>query len=250
MGQYSDLFEDDSKKQANIALRFGVESNPDESARAVYLAKRYNLPPGVVKEFKPDYETQAKVDDGIAVLDQSPKLRSWLAADPVRAELSHDDLANLGQQERTIKGFFQDIGTTALKATIALPQAAVGIANIPTFGYAGKAVEAVGIDFKRAQEMLSGTGGESPLNYSPAQQAANRRVESAQGFGDTIEAMIRNPSTIATTVGESSGLMLGGMGIGRMFLSALPKVPAWLAAAMGEGAIGAGAAAEQTRSGN
>lgn len=105
MGDYADLLDDGAsdKQRAGLNLRFGIEANPDAAARSTQLAQRYGLPPGVIDEFKPDYETRAKVEDSLAGLEQAPKLRGWLAADMNNAKVAHDDLGNLGALETTLR---------------------------------------------------------------------------------------------------------------------------------------------------
>lgn len=93
MGEYADLF--DETPQANLALRFGIENNPDQAAEAARLARRYRLPIGVVKEFREDYKAKAQTDDAKIVVDKSPVLRSWIAKDQQNADISHDDVGNL-----------------------------------------------------------------------------------------------------------------------------------------------------------
>ena len=76
MKQYYDLFDtpgDDVK--AGMALQLGVESQPDKAAKDELLAKRYQLPPGLVSTYSADYENKAKFDDAMSVVEQSPKLR-------------------------------------------------------------------------------------------------------------------------------------------------------------------------------
>jgi hypothetical protein len=142
--------------------------------------------------------------------------------------------------KRTIGGTARDIGVTALKGAVGLPQAAVGLLDIPTGGHAGKAIEGAGVRFKDAQDALD-------TMYSPAQQAANRKVQEADGFLGTAKAMLENPSTIATGIGESIPQMLGGAGAARGAMALAPKLGPVLAGALGEGLVGAGSAAEQVR---
>lgn len=142
--------------------------------------------------------------------------------------------------KRTLAGTAGDIGVTALKGAVGLPQAAVGLADIPTGGQVGKALEGAGLRFKDAQDALD-------TMYSPAQQEANRKVREADGFVGTAKAMLENPSTIATGIGESLPQMLGGAGVARGILKAAPAVGPVLAGAAGEGVMGAGSAAEQIR---
>ncbi|AVS68124.1 hypothetical protein C8245_22875 [Paracidovorax avenae] len=101
-------------------------------------------------------------------------------------------------------------------------------------------LEGAGVRFKDAQQALDDM-------YSPAQQEANRRVREADGFVGTAKAMLENPSTIATGVGESLPQMLGGAGVARGLLKAAPAIGPVIAGALGEGVVGAGSAAEQIR---
>ena len=130
-----------------------------------------------------------------------------------------------------------DVGISAVKSAIAVPEAVVGLADIPTMGYAGKAAEAIGFRPKEAKAALDDL-------LSDKQKAANKAVEDAKGFFPTIGAALQNPSVIGHSVIESAGLMGAGGVVGRG-LSAL--VSPVTAAAMGEGVVGAGAAAEQIR---
>lgn len=118
-------------------------------------------------------------------------------------------------------------------------EAAVGLLDIPTLGAAGKALEAVGYRPKDAKAAVSDL-------YSPEQKAANAQVEQAEGFVDTATAMLKNPSTIAHAVGESVPSMLGGGAIAKG-LGAATKLGPVARAAIGEGAVGAGSAAESLR---
>lgn len=142
--------------------------------------------------------------------------------------------------KRSLVGTAGDIGVTALKGAVGLPQAVVGLADIPTGGRVGKALEGAGLRFKDAQDSLD-------TMYSEPQQAANMRVQEAEGFVGTAKAMLENPSTVATNVGQSLPQMLGGAGMARGLMRAAPGVAPWLAGAAGEGVMGAGAAAEQIR---
>ena len=132
-----------------------------------------------------------------------------------------------------------DTGISLLKGAIGVPEAAVGLADIVTGGQAGKAAESIGFRPKEAKSILDDL-------YSPEQKAANQRVAQAEGFVDTAQAMLANPSTIAHTVAESAPSMLAGGAVGRG-VGALTKLPAWALGAVGEGTVGAGQAAESIR---
>ena len=141
--------------------------------------------------------------------------------------------------KRTIGGTIGDLGVTALKGAVALPQAFAGLASIATGGLAGKGLESIGVRFDDAQKFLD-------TQYSDAQQAAQKRVQDADGFVGTAKAMLQNPSTIATAAGESIPSMFAGGALARGLGLAARFGPA-AAGAIGEGIMGAGSAAEQVR---
>lgn len=133
-----------------------------------------------------------------------------------------------------------DIGLSAIQGAIGIPEAAVGLADIPTGGRVGKALEGVGFRPQEAKQILQ--------EYkSPEQQAAERSVQEAEGFIPTIKTAVQNPSAIASTIAQSVPSMVGGAGIARGVLSAAPKLGALAAGAIGEGAVGAGLSAEDIR---
>ena len=160
-----------------------------------------------------------------------------MTADEYRAQVAAREAKGY---DRTIGGTALDAGITFLKSAIGLPEAFVGLADIPTLGRVGKLLEQAGYKPNEAKEILD-------TYLSEAQQYANRQVKETKGFLPTIGKAIQYPSTIATTVGESLAPMLGGAGIARGVLKTAPKVAPYLAAATGEGLIGAGSAAEQIR---
>jgi hypothetical protein len=162
-----------------------------------------------------------------------------MTADEYRAQVAAREAKGY---DRTVSGTALDAGVTFLKSAIGLPEAFVGLADIPTLGRVGKLLEQAGYKPNEAKEILD-------TYLSEAQQYANRQVKETKGFLPTIGKAIQYPSTIATTVGESIAPMLGGAGVARGVLKAAPTVAPYLAAAAGEGLLGAGSAAEQIRQG-
>lgn len=144
------------------------------------------------------------------------------------------------KKKRTAADIARDIGVTGLKGLQGLQQSIIGLADLTTGGNVGRALEGVGIDGERTQQQLSGM-------YSEPQQEANRKVHEAEGFVDTFNAAIENPSVIATTVGESLPQMIGGAGVARQLLMRSKVLAPWAAGAIGEGTMGAGSAAESIR---
>ena len=168
------------------------------------------------------------------------------------AEESPGDIAEriigMGQPKRTIGGTLKDIGVTSVNAVIGAGEALVGLADLATGGMAGKGLSQLGYDPKAARNFLQ-------QYKSEAQQAADRRVDEAKGFGGTLKAYLQNPSTIVEAGAESLPSMFLGGGIGRGIGAAgkaagilsNPAARAGLLGAIGEGVVGAGSAAEQIR---
>ena len=191
--------------------------------------------PDVEPVFSPEEQSISAPVEGIASI--KPQRANAMTADEYRAQVAAREAQGY---DRTFGGTAIDVGVTLLKSAIGLPEAFVGLADIPTLGYAGKILEDAGYKPKEAKAILD-------TYLSEAQQAANRKVRETKGFLPTIGAALQNPSVIATTVGESLAPMIGGAGIAQGVLKAAPALAPYLAGAIGEGVIGAGSSAEQIR---
>lgn len=156
--------------------------------------------------------------------------------------VSFDEWAN-GSEVKPAKtgvlGRAGDLGLSAIKSAIAVPEMAVGLANFVSGGKAGKAVESAGVRFKDAKDILD-------AQKSDAAKDAEWRFQNAEGFTGKLGAAVENPSLIANTLVESAAPMLAGGVVGRGLSMAAPRLAGY-AGAIGEGAIGAGSAAEQIR---
>lgn len=144
------------------------------------------------------------------------------------------------QPETSLARRAGDVGISALKSAIGVPEFAVGLADIATGGRAGKVAEDIGFRPKEARDFLD-------TFLSPAQQEANRAVSEAKGFLPTVGAALQNPSTIAHTAIESLGPMGAGGVIGRQLVKGATKMSPLAAGAVGEGVVSGGLAAEQVR---
>lgn len=147
------------------------------------------------------------------------------------------------------------------RGTIGTGEGAVGLANIAT------ALSPVNIGARAASALLNKKAPDLTLNpvldavgYQPqvardyisefdseALKRARAEVEKAQGFLPTVEASLRNPSTIVQSAIESVPSMLAGQGVASGALKVAPGMAPILASALGEGALTAGQNAEQTR---
>jgi len=157
---------------------------------------------------------------------------------PIRTE--QPQFAPPQQPERTFGGTLRDIGVTALKGAVALPQAAQGLIDIPTGGHFGKLTERLGYKPEETQRILAG-------QLSPAQQYAEQQVSEAKGFVPTLKAALQHPSTIARAAAESAPLMVAGGAAGRGITALAPRIAPVIAGAMGEGLVSAGLVAEDIR---
>lgn len=152
----------------------------------------------------------------------------------------------VSEYPRTISGTIKDVAVSGVKSVVGFGESAVGLADIPTLGRAGKAMEDyLGYDPETTQEFLS-------RFYSPAQKRAISEVGKAKGFGGTIRKSLQYPSTIGHAIIESVPQMLGGAAVARKLLATgmLKATPVWkeiIAAAVGEGVVGAGSSAESIR---
>lgn len=144
------------------------------------------------------------------------------------------------EKSSVVRRYIADPLLTGAKGVIGAGEAVVGLADMPTLGGAGKALEQIGYRPKEAKGYLESL-------YSPEQQAANKAVEEASGFLPTAGAMITNPSTIAHGVIENLPTMFGSGAIGRKVVQAFPKVGTLAGAAIGEGLVTAGQNTEQVR---
>ena len=166
-------------------------------------------------------------------------------------EAPSDIDAFLGDEKKD-KGFIghaRDLGLSALKSAIAVPETAVGLADIPTGGAVGKFLEneggAIGFRPKQAKEFLSGF-------HTDQYKAQQREFQEADGILDKTGVALQNPSLIANAVTESIAPMLAG-GVGARGLMATTRLGqmgakgAAAAGAIGEGATMAGSQAEAIR---
>lgn len=238
---YSDLFTDTPQAPAaNLNLRFGVEANPDQAAEAAKLARRYRLPVGVVSEFRDDYRQKAQVDDARQVVDQSPKLRDWLAADMNNASMAHDDVQTLGgieQAVRTLKSVPSAIAS-------GFPRMASGF-----YGFTAAPFEAAGQVFGGAEDWLASLMGAQGYKSDNAgrviggtlrgiaqdQQALTERVYTppkdagiiergvGSGLQSAVQSVVSAPFALRQSGEQAALALMGATTFGSSYLKATDK---------------------------
>lgn len=238
--QYDDLFDADPKTKAAANLRFAVPVNPDQAARDTTLARRYNMPPAAAEMFREDFEVRAKVDDGMAVLEQRPRLRSWIAEDPERAKVAHDDLDAMGLLEAGAKylvgakeaprgGLLTDVARAARAVASGAPSLSAGLYGgvAAVAGLSDQFVQALDDaaawvtgtpqrqvmgtpgpeSFLRDQQRIANTVASNWMGLDPAAGETERAVMS--GFQSAGSNLLTLPAGFAR---NGTNIMLGLMG--------------------------------------
>lgn len=171
---------------------------------------------------------------------------------PAPAKSSSNPFADIGgaPAEKTVGDHAKDLGLSLAKGVIAVPEAAVGLADIATGGRAGKLLEnedgLIGFRPKQAKEMLSEL-------HSEGYKHQQADFEAADGVLAKAEVALENPSLIGNVLVESAPSMGAGGVAGRGIAAGAKAlgmgVPAAsvIGGAAGEGAVMAGTQAEQIR---
>lgn len=145
-------------------------------------------------------------------------------------------------QRKGAGGYVKDAALSLLAdGVVGVGEAAVGLANIPTLGRAGKFLEdKAGYDPKATHEFIGGFKTEKSKEQLQG-------FADTEGFGGKLNYAKNNPSLIVNTVAESLPSMFAGGAVGRGLGMIAPKVSGVVAGALGEGAVGAGLQAESIR---
>ena len=144
----------------------------------------------------------------------------------------------------------KDIGVSALQGVLGAKEAITGIADIPTFGLAGKGVAAA------EKAVFGGTSQDARAKLQELKSAEalqqEKEISETKGFLPTAGAYLKRPGALAGVITESIPSMLGGAGIARGAVGSIAKMASkkaapLIAGAVGEGAITSGQIAEQVR---
>lgn len=172
------------------------------------------------------------------------------AIDPSQVGIKRGLFAEFGiepppPESKGVTGQLRDLGVSALKGTVSVPEAAVGFMDMQTRGRMGKRLEDAGFRPKEAKEII---GGWHTDQFKEQQQA----FAEADGVAEKTQVALENPSLIGNAVVESLPLMGAGAVAARGMLRAAPglaktKTGTAVAAAAGEGAMMAGSQAEAIR---
>lgn len=173
--------------------------------------------------------------------DKDPALE---AARQRSQEIAQFIKENRAAPNKGVGGHIRDLGLTALSGAVSVPELAVGLANIPTGGRVGKFLEneggSLGFRPREAKEAIAGA-------KTKRSQEQLQEFTDTEGFGGKVGYALDNPSLVTNTVVESLPSMFAGGIIGRGLGAVAKGLSPVAAGALGEGAVGAGLAAEQIR---
>jgi len=174
---------------------------------------------------------------------------TWLQ--PLRPETEEEAPPEASSLFR--RGVVDPLVGLAKGTIVGIPETVIGLANIPTLGYAGKAVEAGmrGVGLRTLPEMEEAMTG----LLTPETRQAQKEVQETKGFFPTVGAALQRPSTIAQVVAESIPSMAVGarvagaaLGVGAQGISKAERLRRGImAGGIGEGAITAGQNIESIR---
>ncbi len=102
-----------TQSQAAGAVIGAAGTNPDQEAKAVQVGKQLGLPAAVVRTDLPQHEQDAALQRNVALLRNNPALAEWVAANPERTKLAHDDFGSLANIETAITRWGMSLGTLA-----------------------------------------------------------------------------------------------------------------------------------------
>ena len=138
-----------------------------------------------------------------------------------------------------------DTGINVAQGIVGLGEGLVGIADIPTLGYAGKGIEAA------EKTIFGGTSRDLQQKLqelkTPELREQEKAVQEAKGVKNTVLALAKNPLAFLNLIEQSLPSMYGGVGIARKVLQKAPKLGSAAAVGIGEGAITGGSIAEDAR---
>lgn len=209
--RFDDLTDAAVRQQRNggaaLAVSLESQANPDKAAEALALARRYNMPAAVTEQFVEDYKARAKAEDARKVFDVAPKLGAWVAENPDRAKVAHDDLDNLGGIEQSITA----IGR-ASRALLAGAGPGLGAAAYGAAAYPFEAIGATGIGGKLRDLQRDSQGVAQRFIGENADAGIVERgiVSGMQSAGQTLATLPLGFANAARVSGEA--LMLGAMG--------------------------------------
>lgn len=145
--------------------------------------------------------------------------------------------------DNTNEGALGDLGTAFKAGALKLPSALTGLADIPGNLLGGNNIvsrgadalgDMTGLDFDRMADEVNAA------ELRPETIVGRQAITQAEGFNNTVDALVENPVAALTLATESLPGMLAGGVAGRVAKGAGLVKSALTGAAVGEGAVAAG----------
>lgn len=197
--KYDALFEDMRPASAALAVQGARATSPDAAAEANALARRYKLPPAVAEQLAEDYKARAATEDARAAFDKAPRLGSWVAEQPDRAKVLHDDLPTLSGIEQTVR----TLKSVPSAIVSGFPRMASGF-----YGFTAAPFEAAGQVFGGAEDWLASLMGAQGYKSSNAGQIVGGTLRGIAQDQERFTKQIYTPAADAGIIerGVGSGL--------------------------------------------
>jgi hypothetical protein len=184
-----------------------------------------------------------------ATSDKKSDIPDWATEPIIKTESAIPDWANEPLIKTEPSSFARraiaDTGISLAQGVVGLGEGVVGIADIPTLGYAGKGIEAA------EKAIFGGTTQDLQQKLqelkTPELREQEQAVQEAKGVKGTVVALAQNPLAFLNIIEQSLPSMYGGVGIARKTLAKAPKLGEAAALGIGEGSIAGGSIAENAR---
>jgi hypothetical protein len=181
--------------------------------------------------------------------DTKSNIPDWAKEPIIKTEAAIPDWANEPLIKTEPSSFARraiaDPGIGLAQGVVGAGEALVGIADIPTMGYAGKVVEGA------EKAIFGGTSQDLQQKLqelkTPEQREEEQAVQEAKGVKNTVLALAKNPTAFLNLIEQSLPSMYGGVGVARKVLAKAPKLGQAVAVGVGEGSITGGSIAETAR---
>ena len=171
---------------------------PKKKTAAQLLEEPSTEPVPFTKEEGLLYSSKKEIDRRNAVIEQGKRIQASAIA---KREAQRKEAK---AENYDVVDFAKDTGLDVAKGVVGLGEAYVGLLNLTSGGAAGEVLGKMKYSPKKTNDFLSGL-------QSLTRQEADRSVQEAVGFVDTLQSLAVNPAALIGSVAESlPGTVLAG----------------------------------------
>lgn len=198
-----DLVDQARARAAKGVMVQNQDANPDVAGQAAALAPQVGVPQQAVEGDVKTFAQQAETARNAQILDTSPALANWIAANPDSARIAKDDFDKLSVISKAMTAL--KVGASSAIETDALARA-----------YGDKAIGGdLGLNGAKTDAQIA--GGEAALAAQPKLSGAYGDIAGgANFFTGLLDNFIQGQKVAAagTVVGAGIGAAAGGVGAG------------------------------------